>query len=217
MRESLDTIVLIVDDERAIASSLQKVLMRQGFVVLVAENAELALEIIDSPSAPQVVLTDKNLPGMSGIELLAKGKALAPDLEFIIMTGHPSIDSAVSAIELGASGFLQKPFDVDVMIKQVRAALSKHLALVENRKLGVQLQGANDRAQALAAERDVYKGFVQERLVSLLKGIQADCTVASAAMPASEPAALAKLAHALTSIEEFLGAHGGLTVGSGKE
>lgn len=159
-----ETIVLVVDDEPIIVSTLERFLRKKGFIVLTAESAEDALDILGTDKLPHVVLTDKNLPAADGIELIRRGKVLAPDTAFVIMTGYATIESSIEALELGATGYLQKPFDLNKVVAHVKAALEKNLVsrrhemlmdfvrtnvkdLVES--LGSELSNLNDSMEAI--------------------------------------------------------------------
>lgn len=123
-----ETIVLVVDDEATIVSTLDRFLRRKGFIVLTAESAEEALDILGTDYLPHVVLTDKNLPSVDGIELIRRGKVLAPNTTFVIMTGYATIESSIEAMELGATGYLQKPFDLNKVVSHIEAAMQKTVA-----------------------------------------------------------------------------------------
>jgi two-component system NtrC family sensor kinase len=100
--------ILIVDDEPAIVRVLANYLCSDGYDVLSAHNGEEALAVFRSAS-PEIVLTDIKMPGMDGIEVLRKIKALQPSTEVIIMAAHGDIDYAIEALRHGASDFLNKP------------------------------------------------------------------------------------------------------------
>jgi diguanylate cyclase (GGDEF)-like protein len=102
--------IYVVDDEESIRSILTETLSSVGYPVESFPDAEKALEAIKK-EPPHVVLSDIRMPGMSGIDLLAEVKDLSSDIEFIIMTSHASLDTAVNAVKLGAYDYLHKPFD----------------------------------------------------------------------------------------------------------
>lgn len=122
--------VLVVDDEEVVRVMFESLLGDEGFECLLAEDAATAAEMIEKHD-PALVLVDKNLPGKSGLDLIAEQKRLHPDTEFIMITGYASLDSAVKAMELGAFSYLTKPFDdIDVVMERIKAALDvTHLRL----------------------------------------------------------------------------------------
>jgi two-component system, NtrC family, sensor kinase len=100
--------ILIVDDESAIVRLLSMSLKSDGYDICTAASGEEALDVFDKQS-PDIVVTDIKMPGMDGLELLKKIKELAPDREVIIVTGHGDIDSTITALQYGASDFINKP------------------------------------------------------------------------------------------------------------
>lgn len=103
--------VLIIEDEATIAKNMNTYLSRNGFEVRVANTAEDGIGQIDI-FRPDAVLLDFNLPGMNGLEALAKIKALAPNVSIIMITGHGNVELAVEAMKAGAYDFLTKPISL---------------------------------------------------------------------------------------------------------
>ena len=103
--------VLIVEDEATIAKNINIYLMRHGFEVRVATTAEEGLGQLDD-FKPDAVLLDFNLPGMNGLEALAKLKTLAPGVHVIMITGQGNVELAVEAMKAGAYDFLTKPISL---------------------------------------------------------------------------------------------------------
>ncbi len=102
--------VLIVDDEPAICSALSMALEESGLESVTAGTAEDAWALLES-EAFQLLVTDKNLPGMSGLSLLVRARAIAPEMPVVMMTGYASIASVKQAISVGAIDYIAKPFD----------------------------------------------------------------------------------------------------------
>ncbi|SFU03947.1 sigma-54-dependent transcriptional regulator [Pseudomonas marincola] len=100
--------ILIVEDDEMLAENIQTFLQRKNFEAHVCHSAEEALELLPTLQ-PDVMLTDHSLPGISGIELLAKVHASAPQIKLIMMTGYGNIDDAVEAMKAGAFHYLTKP------------------------------------------------------------------------------------------------------------
>jgi two-component system response regulator AtoC len=100
--------VLIVDDEAVLAKNMAVYLQRQGFDVQCAGSAEEGLERLAS-FRPDAVVLDFNLPGIDGLQMLARLRALEPGLAVIMITGHGSVELAVDAMKAGALDFLTKP------------------------------------------------------------------------------------------------------------
>jgi DNA-binding NtrC family response regulator len=108
----VDPRVLIVDDEAVVRKGIARVLEGQGFSVHLACEGKEALEIMAETPIP-LVLLDIKMPGMDGIEVLRRIRATYSDTVVIMITGHPTIDSAVECTKLGAVDYLVKPFRVD--------------------------------------------------------------------------------------------------------
>jgi len=117
--------IWVVDDDRSIRWVLETALKREGHLVTSFSSAEGILDLL-LKDMPDVLLTDIRMPGIDGIELLAKLQALYPSLPVIVMTAHSDMESAVSAYDGGAFEYLPKPFDVDEMVNQVERAYAHH-------------------------------------------------------------------------------------------
>ena len=119
--------VLIVDDEAGILETLQILLRNEGFEPHVAAGGKAGLEQIEALS-PDIVLSDVRMPGVSGIELQRKLKAVNNPMPVIVMTAFGSIQDAVLAMKEGALDFLAKPVDPDHLLLMVeRAAAQRRL------------------------------------------------------------------------------------------
>jgi len=113
--------VWLVDDDASIRWVLEKALKSGGMLPKVFEAAEPALEALRG-DAPDVLLTDIRMPGISGLELVRKLHGTRPQLPIIVMTAHADLDNAVSAYESGAFEYLPKPFDIDQVLELVKRA-----------------------------------------------------------------------------------------------
>ena len=116
--------LLIVEDEDTLCESLQRVFIREGYEVDIAGSAESAFELLYIKSY-DLIITDIILPGISGIELLAKYKKQNPAQKVIVITAYASLMTAVEAIKAGACDFIIKPLMHDEMKRVVRNALDK--------------------------------------------------------------------------------------------
>lgn len=121
------TRVLVVDDEPAICAALSMALEDHDLESVTAETAEAACDLLEAESF-QLLVSDKNLPLMSGLDLFERSVELAPDMPMVMMTGYASIDSVQQAISIGAIDYIAKPFD-DIFV--VAAKLAK---IVESRQ-----------------------------------------------------------------------------------
>ncbi len=108
--------VLVVDDESAIREVLSASLQDEGYNVKTARSGEEGLRLIED-FRPTVVLLDIWMPGsMDGIEVLQKARAKFPATEFIVMSGHGNIETAVKAVKYGAWDFVEKPLSIDKIL-----------------------------------------------------------------------------------------------------
>ena len=113
--------ILIIDDEESIRTLLQISLSHRGFEVLTAENGEKGIEIFKTRNPP-IVLTDIKMPGIDGIEVLRKIRALDAEAEVIVITGHGDMASAIEALKLEASDFITKPIKDDILMHAINRA-----------------------------------------------------------------------------------------------
>lgn len=116
--------ILVVDDERAIRNTLKEVLEYENYVVDVASSGMEALGLIDKKSY-NLVITDIFMDNINGIELFEKVRVSHPNLPFIIISGHATIESAVELTKNGAYYILKKPLDMNDILSKVRGALDK--------------------------------------------------------------------------------------------
>lgn len=124
--------LLVVDDERWICDSCKEVAEGMGFKVYTAENGSAAIQQLQLHSIDVVVL-DIKLPGPDGLELLLKIKQQHPHTEVIMITGHATVDSVLTAVKSGAYDYLRKPFDIEEL-KLVLERVTDHLRFsLENR------------------------------------------------------------------------------------
>jgi DNA-binding NtrC family response regulator len=122
--------VLIVDDDPGARSALQALLESEGYQVATAGNAFRGLELLGE-FRPQVVLTDLRLPGLDGLAFMEKVNAASPATRVVVMTACGSVDLAVEAMKRGADDFLEKPFDLGVISRKLRASMERAALLEE--------------------------------------------------------------------------------------
>jgi DNA-binding NtrC family response regulator len=126
--------VLIIDDEAAIRESLETLLQLEGYEVESAETGEEGLARLGDRSF-DLVLLDLALPDRNGIDLLAEIGAHDPQLSVIMITAYGTVENAVKAMQAGAANFVQKPWDNEKLLADVRAAVARHRAEEENIQL----------------------------------------------------------------------------------
>lgn len=102
--------ILIVDDEPLIQTLLKKILTREGYNILLAQNGQEAIEIVGAKKV-DIVLSDMDMPGMNGMELLKNIKKDRPEIGVVMMTGAGDLYTVKDAIILGADEYITKPFE----------------------------------------------------------------------------------------------------------
>jgi UDP-3-O-acyl N-acetylglucosamine deacetylase len=121
--------VLVVDDEERVVQSITGVLEDEGFQVAKAKSGEEAIKVFQQEE-PDVTLLDIWMPGMDGIEVLKRLKWIAPDCQVIMISGHATISTAMTAVKLGAFDFIEKPLSLDVLLMTIRRALDRQKELL---------------------------------------------------------------------------------------
>ena len=116
--------ILVVDDEPIILDFLEQALARLGAHVVRALDAEGALALL-AQRPFDVVIADKNLPRLSGLELVRRAKAADPTIAALLITGYPSTESAEEALSLGVDDYLFKPFDIPDLLRKVDEAVGR--------------------------------------------------------------------------------------------
>jgi DNA-binding NtrC family response regulator len=127
--------VLVVDDEPAARSAMAELLREEGYTVRSAGDAYKALGQLDD-FTPDVVITDVQMPGMSGIELMKRIRERVPDLGVIVMTAFASVENAVAAMRAGADDYLRKPLH----FPELCVVLERLVAQLELRRENAQLR-----------------------------------------------------------------------------
>src|SRR5882724_10225354 len=110
--------ILVVEDQESERRSVSHILKAQGFTVFSAESADKAIGYIDE--SIDVVLSDLHMGDVSGLDLLHLWKKRCPETQFIVLTGHSSVDTAVEAIKSGAYDYLTKPIHQDELVLLIR-------------------------------------------------------------------------------------------------
>jgi two-component system response regulator HydG len=131
--------VLVVDDEASARDALSKLLTLEGYDVATAVDGAAALEAV-AEGAPEIVVTDLQMPGIDGLQLLAKMRADNPHIPVIVVTASGDVTAAVRAMRAGAEDYLTKPIDFDALLIVVQRALARHALQVETENLRRQLR-----------------------------------------------------------------------------
>lgn len=153
--------ILIVDDEQIIRDGFSRVLLKEGYIVDTVSSGRLALEKIDEESF-DLVLLDLKMPGLDGMETLREIKAREPDLICIMITGYPTIESAVKAVKSGAYDYLAKPCNPDELRLVVARAAERRRFFFENEQLRRRLEAT------LLSEPLVGESKAMQRVIEII-------------------------------------------------
>jgi len=188
--------VLVVDDEAVVLTVLREALRRGGYRVTTAASAEEAIDLMRKRRF-DLVLTDKNLPGASGLDVLRAARTLNPAPAIVLITGYSSYDSAIEAMDVGALDYIEKPIrDVDDLRFRIRRALSRRDEQLARRKpsttagksgrvLLVEVEGQRRQllAEYLGKAHHVTSAKDGEEALALLKSNQFDLVLADRHLP----------------------------------
>jgi DNA-binding NtrC family response regulator len=139
-RSGVRSQILFVDDEREILSTVEGYLSDSGYAVTTTDSGRGAIELARGNDF-DIVITDLNMPELSGLELLKAIKEIRPDTEVIIVTGYGSIESAIKALKWGGYDYLQKPINMERLKILIDRILEKKRLKEENLQLKYKLKG----------------------------------------------------------------------------
>lgn len=166
MNSELKAGILLVDDEAAILSALQRVFRKSGYQIHTAETAEQALDILTREPI-DVVLTDMRMPGMDGSELLRRVRRNWPNVSRVLMTGHADLTQTIRAInEAGIHHYVGKPWEDNELKGVMAEALDRALVYREHQRLLQVTQRQNTRLTELT---NALEAKVRERTAELQK------------------------------------------------
>ena len=131
--------ILVVDDEQGLCAGVQEALRREGYTVDAKTDSTAAAKLAEE-RLYNLVISDIKMPGLSGLELLARVRAHSRDTLFILMTAYGTVESAVEAMKQGAYDYLAKPIDLKRLRALVQRALEFQAVVAENNELRLRLQ-----------------------------------------------------------------------------
>src|SRR6201998_2092452 len=163
--------VLIIDDEAEIRESLQTLLEMEGYDVEAAATGQQGLNRIGQ-RAFDLILLDLALPDRNGMDILADLRAQDPGLSVIMITAYGTVENAVKAMQSGAVNFIQKPWDNEKLLADVRAAVARHRAAEENIALKQRYTFENivGKSEAMLKIFDLVAQVAPSRSTVLLQG-----------------------------------------------
>ena len=157
--------ILIVDDEESVRDSLHNWFIEDGYDVERAENAKNALLMLESRKF-DIILADIKMPGMDGMEMHRRIRALNRDTIVIIMTAFASVDTAVQALKDGAFDYITKPFDPDDLSHLIRNAATQITLRAENEALKRKVSTLEDIDDLIGQSEAILKVLKQVESVA---------------------------------------------------
>lgn len=157
--------ILVVDDEESIREFLDIMLRKEGYEVACAEDGQKALEFLKRKSI-DMVISDLQMPHLTGIELLKQVKDQFPDMLFMMITAFGSTETAVEAMKLGAYDYITKPFKIDEVRINIANALRSQNLEVENRVLKKELTREYSFQSVVGNSEPMHRIFEMVRRVS---------------------------------------------------
>lgn len=165
--------ILAVDDEPHMRRLLEISLRQAGYKALVAEDGRQALQMIAAQNV-DCVLSDLHMPGMSGLVLLEQIRQQSERLPFIMVTAQGEVQTAVAAMKLGASDYIQRPFELETLELAISKALANNRIVLENSFLKADQQPAENgligQSRAMLALKQMIQQVAPEKATVLITG-----------------------------------------------
>ena len=146
--------LLLVDDEENIRRALTRVLRREGYTILQADNGAQALELLQAHPETGVILSDQRMPHMTGIEFLSQACQIRPDTVRMVLSGYTDLKTVTEAINKGEIyKFLTKPWEDELLRSNVAEAFEHYELRFENERLAKALQQINTELEQRVEEK----------------------------------------------------------------
>ncbi len=160
--------ILVVDDEKNMQNLLTKVLVKEGYRLACVSTGEEALRHLETEWY-DLILSDLKLPGMDGLELFKKAKAIHPTMPYLVLTAFGSVDTAVAAMKEGAHDYLTKPVNIEEIKVAVRRVLDLHQLTREVERLRDPVEIEKDFRSIISRSPRMHAVF---RLIKMVAGSQ---------------------------------------------
>lgn len=158
--------ILLVDDERNVLRSLERLLMEEEYEIVTAASGQEGLEVLERSGPFRLVISDYRMPAQNGVEFLTEVCRRWPETERMILSGYADTAAIVAAINQGQIyKFIAKPWNDDELLQTIREALDRQLLRSKNRRLLAELSTANDELKSI---NDHLTGLVDERVKEVL-------------------------------------------------
>ena len=125
--------VLLVDDEEDFLEAMSERMTARGMEVTTASSAKEAIDIIDKISFDAIIL-DFQMPEMDGMEALQTIKAKRPESQIILLTGYSTLEKGVEAMKIGATDFIEKPADLEVLSDKIKKAKAERMLIADKQQ-----------------------------------------------------------------------------------
>ncbi len=167
--------ILVVDDEESLREICKDALKDEGYSVLQAENGQRALEMISAGQDVDLIISDLRMPVMNGLELLEKIKEQGLDIDFLVMTGFATIETAVECMKMGAADYLPKPFNINHLLVKVSKVVRDRRSRMERKRLSNIVRMLN-LSNALNSQLDL-KSICYEFVLQVQRNFAPDSAV----------------------------------------
>jgi two-component system response regulator PilR (NtrC family) len=157
--------ILVVDDEESIREFLEIMLKKEGYDITCAEDGKVAQDLLKKKTF-DMVISDMQMPNMTGMELLKHVKDVSPDMLFMMITAFGTTETAVEAMKIGAYDYITKPFKIDEVRINIANALRSRSLEFENRTLKKELVKENGFQNLVGNSETMHKVFDLIRRVS---------------------------------------------------
>jgi two-component system cell cycle sensor histidine kinase/response regulator CckA len=186
--------VLVIDDEASLRETVQLILQDAGHQVATAASLAEARPAFGASNAPDVVLTDLVMPDGDGLDVIDELRLLGADVKVVLLTGHPSVESAAEALRRGATDYLEKPVSPPTIVRAVRQALELQRLERTNEQHQAQLERTvAERTEQLQRSEQRFRALAERSPVAIFEheeGVLRYCNQQLADLVGAEPGAL---------------------------
>jgi signal transduction histidine kinase len=168
--------ILVVDDERLQQQALIDVLTLEGYTARGCDDSHQAIQKLQQGEF-DLLITDLQMPGINGIDLIRQAQVINPELPAILVTGHASVESAVAAMRSGVFDYVTKPFRLSTMVAAVERALERHRLRKANAALQTEVKKQNEELKVINRELDTFAARLSHDLrgpIANMRGILAE-------------------------------------------
>jgi two-component system, NtrC family, response regulator PilR len=159
------SLILVVDDEKSMRTLFEILLKREGHEVETAKSGEDALAMV-AEKTYDLVITDLKMPRVTGLDVIKGVKKISPDTEVIVVTAYSTVETAISAMKLGAFNYLSKPFNNEEIKVVIEKALERRALAAENLRLQEALSEGQSFQRIVGNSESIRRVFQQVRQIA---------------------------------------------------